>query len=192
MARATHFKGPIYVAGTEVIDSTGKVTADITAPAGSIGTTELAANAVTSAKLAETTIQYAEVTLTATEIVGSAAGDIGHAAGAVLVAAPGAGKTLEFVSAVMIYDYDTAAYTGGANDLVVRQGTTAVSGATTTANLLGAAGDKIVSVASLATAGIALTANSTLNLSGTAYTQPGTAAGVLRVKVAYRVHTTNL
>jgi hypothetical protein len=76
--------------------------------------------------------------------------------------------------------------------LVIRQGTTAVSGATTTANLLGAAGDKIVYASALATAGVALTANSTINLSGTAYTQPGTAAGVLRVKLAYRVHTTDL
>lgn len=151
----------------------------------------LAAN-VTSAKLAANTIQIAEVTLTATEIVGTSAGDIGHAAGAVLVAAPGAGNLLEFVSATLIYDFDTAAYTGGNNDLVIRQGTTAVSAAIADADLVGDSADDIAFVNALSAADIKLTANSTLNLAGTAYTQPGTAAGVLRVKVAYRVHATEL
>lgn len=157
-----------------------------------VTTAKIADAAVTTAKLAETTIQYAEVELTATEIVGTSAGDLGHAAGAVLVAAPGATKTLEFVSAVLIYDYDTAAYTGGGDDLVVRQGTTTVSAAVAGADLVGASADKIAFVGALSAADIALTANSTLNLASTAWTQPGTAAGVLRVKVAYRVHTTGL
>lgn len=180
----TNFSGPVNskagfeVNGTTVIDSSG----NLTATAGSVGSSELA----------ETTIQYAEVTLTATEIVGTDAGDIGHSAGAVLVEAPGAGKVLEFVSAVLIYDFDTAAYTGGGNDLVVRQGTTAVSAAIASADLLGDTADDIAFVSALSAADIKLTANSTLNLNSTAWTQPGTAAGVLRVKVAYRVHTTDL
>lgn len=156
------------------------------------GTAVIGNGAVDSAQIASSVIQTASVTLTATEIVGTSAGDLGHADGAIIVAAPGTHNVLEFISAVMIYDFDTAAYTGGGNDLVMRQGTTAVSGATTSANLLGAAGDKIVYVAALAAAGVALTENSTLNLSSTAWTQPGTAAGVLRVKVAYRVHASGL
>ena len=168
---------------TKIIDAaTGAVTADIQATAGSIGSTELAASL----------IQTAEVELSATEIVGTDAGDLGHSAGAVLVAAPGAGYTLEFISAVLIYDYDTAAYTGGGADLAVRQGTTAVSSAIASADLLGAAADKIVLASALSAADIALTENSTLNLASTAWTQPGTAAGVLRVKVAYRVIATGL
>lgn len=176
------------VNGTTVIDSSG----NLTATAGSVGTAELADDAVTSAKIDESVIQYAEVTLTADEIVGTDAGDIGHSAGAVLVAAPGADKILEFVSAVLIYDFDTAAYTGGGDDLVIRQGTTAVSAAIAAADLLGDTADDIAYVNALSAADIKLTANSTLNLSGTAYTQPGTAAGVLRVKVAYRVHDAGL
>ncbi len=133
-------------------------------------------------------------TLTATEIVGTAAGDIGHASGATLVAAPGSGYVLEFVSAVAIYDFDTAAYTGGANDLVIAIGSggAAISGVCSTANLLGAASDKIVYFLPLATAAVPMTANTGISLRGTAYTDPGTARGVLRVYTTYRVITTGL
>lgn len=178
---ATHFKGPVdseegfSVNGTTVIDSSG----NLTATAGSVGSSELA----------ESVLQTATVTLTVTQIVGTAAGDIGHSAGAVLVAAPGATKILEFVSAVLIYDFDTAAYTGGNNDLVIRQGTTAVSAAIADADLIGDTADDIAYVNALSAADIKLTANSTLNLAGTAYTQPGTAAGTLSVRITYRVHT---
>jgi len=199
----THFtkvdtKEGYSVNGVEVIDSSG----NLTAPSGSVGTSEIADAAITTAKVEDAAItsakidpaiiQYAEVTLTAAEIVGSDAGDIGHTAGAVLVAAPGADSILEFVSAVLIYDFDTAAYTGGGDDLVIRQGTTSVSAAIAAADLLGDTADDIAYVNALSAADIKLTANSTLNLNSTAWTQPGTAAGVLRVKVAYRVHTAGL
>lgn len=133
-------------------------------------------------------------TLTATEIVGTAAGDIGHANGATLVAAPSSDYTLEFVSAIAIYDYSTAAYTGGANDLVVAIGSggAAISGVCSTANLLGAAGDKIVYFVPLATAAVPMSVGTAISLRGTAYTNPGTAAGVLRVYTTYRIITTGL
>lgn len=136
-----------------------------------------------------------EITLTATEIVGTAAGDIGHANGATLVAAPASGYALEFLSAVLIYDYATAAYTGGANDLIIAPkavASAAITGVVTTAQLLGAAGDKVVQLYPLATAAHALSVGDGLSLKGTAYTQPGTAAGVLRVQITYRVHKTGL
>ena len=161
-----------------VIDTAGNVTA--------------AANSISSSELALNTIQTAEVTLTATEIVGTAAGDIGHASGATLLAAQGAGTVVEFISAVLIYDFDTAAYTGGGNDLVIKQGSTTLTAAIAAADLLGASGDKIAQVTQLSASDQALTANTGLSLVGTAYTQPGTAAGVLRVKLAYRVHSTGL
>jgi hypothetical protein len=174
---ATHFSGPLVVAGVEVVDENGAITGDIQATAGSIG----------SAELATSVLQVATVSLTATEIVGTAAGDIGHSAGAVLVAAPGAGYILEFVSAVLSYTYATAAYTGGNNDLVIRQGTTAVSAAIADADLMGDTANDIAYVNALAAADVKLTANSTLNLAGTAYTNPGTAAGTLKVHITYRV-----
>ena len=134
----------------------------------------------------------ADVTLTATEIVGTAAGDLGHAGGAELVAAPGAGYALQFISAVLVYDYDTAAYTGGAgDDLTIFINSVAVSGAIATADLITKAGDTVISLNALTTDHV-LGVNSNINLASTAVTQPGTAAGVIRAKVTYRVVTTGL
>lgn len=132
-------------------------------------------------------------TLTATEIVGTAAGDIGHANGATLVAAPSSAYALEFVSATFVYDFATAAYTGGANDLVVAIGSggAALTTAITSANLLTAAGDKVLTIKAIATE-IPLSVGTGISLRGTAYTQPGTAAGVLRVYTTYRKIATGL
>jgi len=47
-----HVTGPLVVSGVEVISAAGAITGDIQATAGSIGTTELANNAVTMDKLA--------------------------------------------------------------------------------------------------------------------------------------------
>ena len=133
-------------------------------------------------------------TLTATEIVGTAAGDIGHANGATIVTAPSSDYTLEFVSAVAIYDYNTATYGGGASDLVIAIGSAgaAISGVCTAANLLGAAGDKIVYFKPLATVAVPMTVGTGISLRGTAFTNPGTAAGVLRVYTTYRKILTGL
>lgn len=199
MGQGVNFSSPLRVDGVTVVDESGKLVGDITATAGSIGTAEIAddavtsdkigAGAVTSAKIDAGVLQTAKVTLTADEIVGTDAGCIGHTAGAVLVAAPGEGKVLEFVSAVLSYNFDTAAYTGGGDDNVIRQGTTAVSAAIAGADLLEDTEDDIAYVNALSAADIKLTANSTLNLHGTALTQPGTAAGTLDVFITYRVHT---
>ena len=174
----THIKGPLTVSGVEVVNSSGAITADIQATAKSISSTELADN----------TIKTATVTLTPTTIVGTDAGDLGHASGVELVAAPGAGYILEFVSAVLSYDFGTAAYTGGGDDLVIRQGTTSVSAAIASADLLGDTADDIAYVNALSAADIKLTANSNLNLKSTAWTNPGTAAGTCKVHVQYRIH----
>ena len=143
-----------------------------------------------------TVIEYTTIaTLTATEIVGTDAGDVGHADGAILVAAPGTGYTLEFVSAFLIYDYSTAAYTGGADDAVIQVGVTgtqvAVTGAITGASLLEAAADAILRLGSTATE-LTYADNGAISLHGTALTQPGTAAGELRAHITYRKHTTGL
>ncbi len=128
-------------------------------------------------------------TLSKTEIVGTAAGDLGHANGAVIVAAPAATHTYVFIGMNLIYDFGVAAYTGGADDLVVCYGAggATLSGATTSANLLGAAGDKQVFVYPLTTAGNPLTAGAGINLKSTAWTDPGTAVGTLRIITFYRV-----
>ncbi len=131
-------------------------------------------------------------TLTATQIVGTSAGDIGHTDGAVLVAAPSSSYALEFVSAVLIFDYATAAYTGGNDDGVIRVGSVAHTAALTDANYVKGTGDKVYVVRALNTAELSLPVGSTINLMGTALTQPGTAAGVLRVYTTYRKIATGL
>jgi len=136
-------------------------------------------------------------TLTATEIVGTAAGDVAHADGAILVAAPGTGYTLQFISAVLIYDHDTADYTGGGNDTVINVGVTGTQVAHTTAiaaaAMWTASADSITQVVELSASDQALVDNNVISLfAGTAPTQPGTAAGVLRCYVTYNVITHGL
>lgn len=188
---------------TQVINQDGTLNGGAVIDNGSISAAKLASDAVetakikdanvTSPKLAESLVQYAEVTISAADIVATTAGKLGHAAGYPLVADPGATKVVELISAVLIYDYDTAAYTGGGNVSININGGAALTGVVSAANSLGAAADKIVQLAPLSTAGNALTANKGLNLvAAAAFTQPGTAAGVVRVKVAYRVHTHGL
>ena len=127
--------------------------------------------------------------------LGTDAGDVGHADGAILVAAPGTGFTHEFVSAFFVYDFGVAAYTGGGDDVVVQVGVTgtqvAVTGAVTGANLLEAAADAMLGLGVTATE-LVYADNGVISLFGTALTQPGTAAGVLRCYVTYNVITTGL
>lgn len=139
-------------------------------------------------------ILTATATLTAATIVGNTAGTLGHASGVTVVPAPGAGKTIQFISAVLIYDFATAAYTAGDDTMILLYpGFNTLSGAITKASLLGAAGDKIVALYPLTTAGVPMVVNTGLALAiTTAFTQPGTAAGVCRVSVNYRILTTNL
>ena len=131
------------------------------------------------------------VTIDSTNIAGSDVGDIGHSAGAILVAAPTSDYTLEFVSAVIFYDYSGAAFAGGGDDLVVQLGTVSQSGVVAAADLLTASGDKITMLTPLSAADLPMTVGTTLNLQGTAYTNDaGTATGSLRVHITYRRHTT--
>lgn len=163
------------------------------------GTTSISGTLTTSGNIVAENISLqsgvvektALVTLTATQIVGTAAGDVGHASGATLVASPGSDYVLELVSAILIYDYLTGAYTGGGDDTVIQLGTVAQTAAIAGADLLEASGDKIVMVTPLAAVDLPMTVGTTLNLQGTALTA-GTGAGVLRCHITYRIHTTGL
>jgi len=148
---------------------------------------------VTSEDIDERILQYAEVSIPAADITATSAGKLGHASGVPLVADPGADKVAIPVAVVLIYDYSTAAYTGGGNITVNINGGAALTGAVTAANSLGASTDKIVNFVPLAATPQNLTAGKGFNLvAATAFTQPGTAAGVVRVKVLYRVMTLGL
>jgi hypothetical protein len=139
-----------------------------------------------------TTTYTATGSLTAAQIIGNSAGTLGHANGVELVPAPGAGYVFELISAVLVLDYAGAAYTGGGTDLYIRVGTVNECAAITAAQLVNSAADAILGLNLLAT-NVVLTANTNINLKcTTAFTQPGSAAGLLRYKVSYRTIATGL
>ena len=112
-----------------------------------------------------------------------------------VVAAPGAGKALQFVDAVLVYDYDTAAYTGGGDITLEYSGGAAVSSTIAAANGFGAAGDKVFSMANLdAAGGYTMPVNTGIDITNATgvFVAPTGAAGVGRLKVTYRVVTTGL
>lgn len=131
-------------------------------------------------------IQWTTVAVTSAEILAL------FATPKTLVAAPGAGQVLEFVSAIYILNYGGTAYaTNGI--LSVREtgaGGQALSVAALLAPFLAQTADTILPVQALDT-GLAMTANTPMVLSiATGETITGNSP--MTVKVAYRVHTTNL
>jgi hypothetical protein len=144
--------------------------------------------------LASDVLHSVDVTISAADIIDTASGKFGHANGYPLVAGAGADVAIEFVSATLVSDRSVAAYTAGGNISVnLSAGGAAQSGIVSAANSLGAATDKQVVLYPLTTAAVPLVANAGLNLvSSAAFTNPGTAAGVIRVRVNYRLHTLGL
>jgi hypothetical protein len=181
---ATHFSGPVdsaggfSVGGTTIIDSTGA----ISAAAGSIGSGELDA----------TTIQYAEVSIAAAAIRTLRATPVQ------LVAAPGAGKFVEFVSAQLFLDYGGAALTESSDNLAVRLNDgsgLAVSETIETTGFIDQTADTITNAIQIKDRIVSKAngENKKLVLHNTGSAEFGTAGtptSALRVKVAYRVHST--
>lgn len=181
----------LTVAGDLTVGDDATVTGDLAVTGATSSTGLLTASSGISQGTANVIEYTVLTTLTATEIVGTSAGDIGHASGAILVAAPSSDYALEFVSAVLVFDYATAAYTGGANDMVINVGTVAATSALTDTNCIKATGDKVFRLGAISTEK-SLPVGSTINITSTAFTQPGTAAGVLRVYTTYRKIATGL
>jgi hypothetical protein len=151
-------------------------------------TAEIADDAVTSGKLDESTIQYATVEISSAEILAL------FTTPKTLVAAPGAGKVLDFISLLLAYDYGTVVYTiGTATNLQVKYTDAAGAAVSTTQAVTGMldqatdqlrALDKLeASVTPVVNAALVLTlavANVTLG------------DGMIHAKVAYRVNPTGL
>lgn len=110
-----------------------------------------------------------------------------------LVPSPGAGKAIEFISAVLILDYETAAYATNGNLTVANETGTAYSNTVLLANLLAATADKMVQLMALdaADTGIVLLEDEGLELT-CATGNPATGDSPLRYKIMYRVHETGL
>ena len=146
-------------------------------------------DSVHSDDLAPETIQYAEVEITSAELLALAATPI------TVVAAPGAGKVLEFVSATVILDKGATAYDDAAadGDLAIRftDGSGVIVSTTLDADtFIDGATDQIRTLKPLTT-DITPVADAVLVLDNTGAEFTG-GDGVLRVKVAYRVHATGL
>lgn len=155
-----------------------------------IGTAQLAANAVTSAKLDVSTIQYAEVALTNAEMLAL------RATPKTLVAAPGAGKMIEFLSAEVLFDY-VGAYTESDDNMAIKYNNgagAAVSETIESTGFVDATADSVIKVAPATSAVLAKTASENLALvlhnTGDGEFGGGNAGNAVRVKVAYRVHNT--
>lgn len=156
------------VGGVEVIDENGTVVQD---------------------QLPDSSVQYAEVTVSSAEILAL------NATPKTLVAAPGAGKVLEFISATAILDYNSAAYAGvgATEDLVIRfTGTSGAIVSTTleTTGFIDQTSDQIRTHKAITT-DLVPVANSPLVLhllNG----EVTTGNSPIRYKVAYRIHTTGL
>jgi len=157
-----------------------------------VTTGKLAAAAVTSAKLDATTIQYAEVAVTNAQLKAL------RATPKTLVAAPGAAFVLEFVSAWLFLDYGTNVLTESADNLAIKYtdgSGQAVSETIESTGFIDATADAVMPVQPIATTAVILKtacANKALVLHNAGDGEiAGNAANdtVLRVKIAYRVHT---
>lgn len=155
------------------------------------GSTFTIANAaVTTAKLDATTIQYAAVALTNANMLNLRATPIQ------LVAAPGAGYVLEFISATLLFDY-TAAYTETADNMAVKYENGSGAAASEDIEATGfvdATADTITFARKKLDGIVAKTGaeNKALVLHniGDGEYGGGNASNAVRVKVAYRVHAT--
>jgi len=117
-------------------------------------------------------------------IVGSSAGQLGEANGVTLVAAV-ANKVIAPLAILVNYARDTAAYTGGGNVTAGYADGAAATGLVSAAALFGAAASSIQALAPLS--GAALVNKALVLRAASAFTQPGTAAGIAVVTTYYRL-----
>jgi len=155
---------------------------------GAVTTAKILDDNVTAPKLDEATIQYAEVEITTGEILAL------FTTPKELVAAPAAGNVLEFVSLLLAYDFNSAAYTiGGATNLQVKYTDAAGVAVSTTEAVTGfldGVADDLRSLDKLeASVTPADAAPLVLTLAGA---DPTVGDSPLHAKVAYRVHATGL
>jgi hypothetical protein len=136
-------------------------------------------------ELPEKGLVYGEGVITAAEILAL------NSTPKTLVPAPGAGKAIEFISAVLILDWETIAYATNGNITINNETGTAYSNTVLLANFLAATADKMVQLMALDSAdtGIVLLEDEALQLT-CATGDPVNGDSPVRYKVMYRVHET--
>jgi hypothetical protein len=130
----------------------------------------------------------ASVSITATEIVGNSAGDLNHANGVTLVAAV-AGKIIVPIRVVVNYTYATAAYTGGGAFGVFYGSSSSgsLAGTSNVGSFIFDAAASVIAIIGLGSSGTAAVNTNLIFYAGTAFTQPGTAAGTAVITTYYRL-----
>ncbi|MCW8128920.1 MAG: hypothetical protein KIS92_00920 [Planctomycetota bacterium] len=135
-------------------------------------------------------LQTAEVSITNTEMLNL------RATPKTLVAAPGSGKVLEFVSAVLLFDY-TGAYTESDDNLAVKYtdgSGAALSDAIESTGFVDATADTLTTARAKADAIVAKSGSENkalvLHNTGDGELGGGNAANAVRVKITYRVWST--
>lgn len=137
----------------------------------------------------------AQITLTPTTIVGNSAGSLAHAAGVTAIAAPGAGKLLVLVNALLVYTRTTASYgAGDAVNLAYFQGGARIQDICASNTAAGTFADansgnstifmpfNVIGIADLNTT----FTNASIGIyTGVAFTNPGTAAGTATLTLTY-------
>ena len=144
-------------------------------------------NSLKSDDLHPNTIQIAEVAVTAAEMLAL------RATPKTLVAAPGAGYVLEFISALFIYDY-AAAFVETDDNIDIKYTDTSgaiVSTELDAIGLLDATSDQIRTLKPIVT-DLTPVANALLCLHNSGNGEWTGTGSPCRVKVAYRVHATGL
>jgi hypothetical protein len=168
---------------TSIQDSSNSVTQTLT-------NKTLVAPAFSSSPTGDGVTQWAEVSITNAEMLAL------RATPKTLVAAPGAGKVLEFVSAQLYFDY-TGAYTETADNMAVKftDGSgAAVSQAIEATGFVDATADTITNALPKIDTIVAKSGSENkalvLHNTGDGEYGGGNAANAIRVKVAYRVWST--
>lgn len=130
------------------------------------------------------------VTISPANIIGTGAGQLSNASGFAVVPPPPAGFALEFVSGLVILKFSVAAYAGGGTvNFRYLTGSSPVSTGVAAADSVAGAADKAAIVQPAIPTSNQMVAGSGINLTTTvAFTNPGTAAGVVLAKVVYRIH----
>jgi hypothetical protein len=158
------------------------------APA-AIAASHLQSSIISSSELAETVLRYSEISLTAAQVIALTTTP------AVLVAAPGAGKVIEFISAVLFLDYGTVQFAEVDDNLAILLDAATdvqVSETIEMTGFINIAGD-VMTTARRKLDNIAVKAdceNQQLILKNINDAFTGGTGSVLRVKTTYRVHAT--
>lgn len=140
---------------------------------------------ISSRSINSSLIQYAEKDIPTAEVLAA------NTTPVEIIPAPGAGYVIEFISAVMILDYNTAAYAASRTCHFEY-----ASGGTTVSDTVAAAAftnqsDDCIEVCQALSAEVELTANSGIYWALDTGDET-TGDSPVRIKVAYRVHATGL